>query len=295
MVITADGEFKPLEKLMVDLSGVPRLNLMAANEHELYVKRNIRVIKERVRAVRHSLPFSKIPAQITTHMVFFVTKFLNFFLVKGGISDQYSLKAIMSGEIINYRQYFLPFGLYCQVHKEDLPRNSMEPRTQGAISLGPSTNRQGAQKFFNLITARVIVRRYWTIIPTNDGVIARVNRLGADQPQLLTFYNRLNREIRDQDTAEPIEDSPAEEMPGVIGTNLPIQDNSGMVEDNIEITGVDDPVDYDYEEPNVYLDIDPPTSPINQPSKIERVTLTIKRVTSTILENSNKSEIVQTK
>ena len=44
--------------------------------------------------------------------------------------------------------------------------------------------------------------------------------------------------------AEPIEDSLAEEMPGVIGTNLPIQDNSNMVEDNIKITGVDDaPVD----------------------------------------------------
>ena len=90
-------------------------------------------------------------------MVFFVTKLLNFFPVKGGILDQYSPKAIMSGEIINYRQYCLPFGPYCQVHGEDLPRNSMQPRTQGAISLGPSTNRQGSQKFYNLTTARVIV------------------------------------------------------------------------------------------------------------------------------------------
>ena len=129
---------------MVDLPGAPRLNLTAANEHEPYAERKILVIKERVCAVRHSLPFSNIPAQITTLMVFFVTKFLNFFPVKGGISDQYSPKAIMSGEIINYRQYCLPFGSYCQVHEEDLPRNSMEPRTQGAISLGPSTNCQGA-------------------------------------------------------------------------------------------------------------------------------------------------------
>jgi hypothetical protein len=147
MVVMADGEFKPLEKLLVDLVGEPRLNLTAANKHDPYVKRKIRVIKERLHAVRHSLPFSNISAQITTHMVFFVTKLLNFFPVKGGISDQYSPKAIMSGEIINYRQYCLPFGSYCQVHEEDLPRNSMEPCTQGAISLGPSTNRQGAHKF----------------------------------------------------------------------------------------------------------------------------------------------------
>ena len=138
----------------------------------------------------------------------------------------------------------------------------MEPRTQGEISLGPSTNRQGAQKIYTLTTSKVIVRRAWNVIPTNDGVIARVNRLGADQPQLLTFYDCLNQEIGDQDTAEPIEDSPAEEMPGVIGTDLPIQDTSNTVEDNIETTGVDDPVDsYDYKEPKVDLDIDLPASP----------------------------------
>ena len=260
MVVTGDGGFKPLDKFMVDLPGAPRLNLTAANEHENYIERKIRVIKERVRAVRHPLPFSKIPTLITTHMAFFVTKLLNFFPVKGGISDQYSPKAIMSGEIINYRQYCLPFGSYCQIQEEDLPCNSMEPRTQGAISLGPSTNRQGSQKFYNLTTARVIVRRSWTVIPTNDGVIVQVNKLGADQPQLLTFYDRQNREIGDVDEAEPLEDSPAEEMPGVIGTDLPIQDNTDMVEDNIEITGVDDsPDDAPYcDEPKVDIDIDSP-------------------------------------
>jgi hypothetical protein len=149
MVVTGDGGFKPPDKFMVDLPGAPCLNLTAANEHEPYIKRKIRVIKERVRAVRHSLPFSNIPAQITRHMVFFVTKLLNFFPVKGGISDQYSPKAIMSGEIINYRQYCLPFGSYFQVHEEDLPRNSMEPLTQGELSLGPSTNCQGAQKILH--------------------------------------------------------------------------------------------------------------------------------------------------
>ena len=107
MVITADGGFKPLDKLMVDLPGAPRLNLTAANEHKPYVERKIHVIKERVRAVWYSLPFSNIPAQITAHMVFFVTKLMNFFPVKGGVLDQYSPKAIMSGEIINYRQYWV--------------------------------------------------------------------------------------------------------------------------------------------------------------------------------------------
>jgi hypothetical protein len=82
LVVTADGEFKPLDKLMVDLPGAPRLNLTAENKHEPYVEHMICVIKERVRAVCHSLPFSTLPAQITMHMVFFTTKLLNFFPVK---------------------------------------------------------------------------------------------------------------------------------------------------------------------------------------------------------------------
>ena len=142
MVVTSDSGFKPLDKVMVELPGAPCLNLTTANDHEPYVERKIRVIKERLCAVCHSLPFSNITVQITMHMVFFYTKLLNFFPVKGGISDQYSPNAIMSGEIINYRQYFLPFSFYCQLHKEDLPRNSMDSRTQGAITLGPSTNCQ---------------------------------------------------------------------------------------------------------------------------------------------------------
>jgi hypothetical protein len=82
MVGTADGEFKPLDKLMVDLPGAQRLNLTAANKHRPYVKRKICVIKERVWAVRHSLPFLQIPTQ-TTHMVFFVVKLLIFFSSEG--------------------------------------------------------------------------------------------------------------------------------------------------------------------------------------------------------------------
>jgi hypothetical protein len=164
----------------------------------------------------------------------------------------------------------------------------MEPRTQGAISLGPSTNCQGSQKFYTLTTSKVIVQRSWNVIPTNGGAIARVNLLAADQPLLLTFYNQLNQEIGDVDTEKPIEDSPAEEMPGVIGTDLPIQDNSNMVEDNIEITGVDDPVDsYDYEEPKVDLNIDLPTSPTLPENPKELIDGTVPTFEPTIKQNPN--------
>ena len=77
-------------------------------------------------------------------------------------------------------------------------------------------------------------------------------------------------------------------MPGVIGTNLPIQDNSNMVEDNIKITGVDDPVDsYDYKEPKVDLNIDQPTSPTLPENPKESINGTVPTFEPATEQNPN--------
>ena len=123
--VTGDGKFAPLQADMVELPGAPRLNLASANEHEPFVERRIRVINERIRSIRHSLPFRAIPKTMTTYMVFYVVKLLNYFPAKGGISDQYSPKAILSGKLVHIKYYTMPFGTYCQVHEEVAPRNSM--------------------------------------------------------------------------------------------------------------------------------------------------------------------------
>ena len=61
----------------------------------------------------------------------------------------------MSGEIIDYKKHLsLHIGQYYQVHKEDAPRNIQNPRTKGAISLGPSGNLQGGFKFMALNTEK---------------------------------------------------------------------------------------------------------------------------------------------
>ena len=272
MTVTADGEFAPLEKLLFELPGAPRLNLTSPNEHEPYIERRIRVVKERVRAVRHSLPFTSIPMQMTAHMVFFVVRLLNSFPAKGGVSDQYSPKTIMSGERINYKQYCLPFGTYCQVHEEDSPRNSMAARTQGAISMGPSKNKQGGQVFFNLTTTKVISRRSWHVIPMPSTVIARVNNLATNQPQLLTFYDRTGREIGDVDAAYSTDDTQYE-TPGVI-------ENPGVINDEI----VEPPgVDMDNESPTDQYDPDIPSTD-NAPQLLEPAESSEATPTTTELE-----------
>ena len=235
MTVTADNQFAPLAELMYELPGAPMLNLTSANEHEPYIERRIRVVKERKRAVRHSMPFTSIPSKMLTHMVFFVVKLLNLFPVKGGVSTEYSPKTIMSGQTINYKQYSLPFGTYCQVHEEDGQRNSLAARTQGAILVGPSSNRQGGQLFFSLNTGRIITRRAWTVIPVPQPVITRVNELAADQPSLMTFTDCHGNEIGDAVYISQPEVS--HEIPGVVA-------------DAVEIPGVDaavetKPTEYD--------------------------------------------------
>ena len=46
-------------------------------------------------------------------------KLLNYFPVKGGVFDQFSPKAILTGELVHYKYYLMPFGTYCQIHVED--------------------------------------------------------------------------------------------------------------------------------------------------------------------------------
>ena len=116
--VTGDNKFASLQEWMVDLPGAPHLNLTSTNEHEPYIERHIRVVKEWVRALRYSLPFQKIPKQMINYMIFYTVKLLNYFPVKGGVSDQYSPKAILAGEVMHFKYYSMPFGTYCQIHEK---------------------------------------------------------------------------------------------------------------------------------------------------------------------------------
>jgi hypothetical protein len=188
--VTADNEFAPFRGLMYVLPGAPTLNLMSVNEHEPYIERRIRVVKEQTRAVCHSIPFTQIPVKRLTHMVFFVVKMLNYFP-----SDYHSPKTIISGQTLNYEQCSLPFGTYCQVHEEDGQRNNFVARTSGAIMVGPLSNQQGGHLFISLNSGRVLARRLWTVVPMPQSVIDRVNSMAADQPRIITFLDKHGMEI----------------------------------------------------------------------------------------------------
>ena len=139
--VLVDGEFAPLQALIHEIPGGTRVNLTSANEHVPDIERRIRVVKEGCRAIRHGLPFNKIPNLLMVYIVFHVVNLLNHFPTKGGISDTISPRTIMAGETLNYKKHLrLQIGQYCQVHEEHTPRSGQLPRTKAAICLAPSGN-----------------------------------------------------------------------------------------------------------------------------------------------------------
>ena len=130
-----------------------KLNTTAAKEHVGTAERAIRTVKERSRAVRHTLPFKRLPLIMLIEMVYFCVLWLNAFPAKRGVSDAISPQEIMSGHKLDYNKHCkLPFGAYMQAHEEPTPSNSQQARTVGAICLGPTENIQGSYKFLNLHT-----------------------------------------------------------------------------------------------------------------------------------------------
>jgi hypothetical protein len=208
--VNLDGEFGPIQALIQELG--TRATLASANEHVPEAERRIRVIKERVRALRFGMPFSRLSRLMVIHMVFQCTRLLNYFPTKGGISDTISPRTLLLSEILDYKKQFrLSIGDYCQVHENYTPRNSQLPRTQGAICLGPSGNIQGGYYFMSLRSGLKITRYSWTLIPMPDTVIDQVNTLGSAEPEILSFADRRGRKIGEID----IPDVDSDDLTGV--------------------------------------------------------------------------------
>jgi hypothetical protein len=191
----ADGEFAPLHASTQAMPDGQRVNLASANEHVPEIESQIRVVKERCRSTRHSLPFNRILKLLMIHIMFHSVKLLNHFPAKGDILDSISPKTIMT---LNYKKHLsLQIGQCCQVHEEYAPRNSQLPRTKGAVCLGPSDNIQGGYKFMALHSMLKIVRRSWDAIPMPDATIARINEIAKDEPEQLVFTNQSGCVIGD--------------------------------------------------------------------------------------------------
>jgi len=201
--IAGDGEFAWIADQVASLPTNPLLNLAAASEHVGLIERNIRFLKEKTRSIRHSLPFEQIPAVMCIRMVLHTVQFMNSFPWKGGLKH-YPPSAIMNGTRLHMNQLQIKFGSYCQVAEDVTPHNSLAARTRGAISMGPSGNLSGGQRFLTLDTDKLVVRNRWKELPMTSDVIDRVNLLGRTEQSMLVFTDRLGRAIGDYTPTENV-------------------------------------------------------------------------------------------
>jgi hypothetical protein len=107
----------------------------------------------------------------------------------------YSSDEIMTNRGIHVNDVVVSFGVYCQIAKNVEPRNSLAPRTRGAIFLGNSGNLSGGQLFLALDTGATMIRHQWVVLPMPTSVIDRVNFIGQREPSILTFTNQHGQDI----------------------------------------------------------------------------------------------------
>jgi hypothetical protein len=176
------------------------------------IEHNVCFLKEKTRLIRHSLPFERIPVVMCIHMVLHTMQFMNSFPWKGGLKH-YPSSAIMSGTRLHMNQLQLKFGSYCQVEEDVTPCNSLAAHTRGAISMGPSGNLSGGQRFLAFDTGKLIVRNCWKELPMPLAVIHRVNGLGRTKRLMLVFTDCLGRVIGNY---TPTENEAGEEDESVV-------------------------------------------------------------------------------
>ena len=209
--LITDDEFKPIKTDLLGMGIV--LNSSSANEHVPEVERNIRLIKERVRAAMADLPYKILPNLMKKALLKLQVQWLNMIPRANGISKILSPRTIIHGTTPDFNVHCkIPFGSYCHVNDEPAPSNTTTPRTQGAIAMNNDGNIQGGYNFLSLSTGKELIRRDWTEIPITKDIIKQVediarkeNNLDDDEdiPEQFIFTHQDRTEIVDMPDNHP--------------------------------------------------------------------------------------------
>jgi hypothetical protein len=197
--IRGDNEFQPLLASMSDEFGI-RMNFSNPQEHVPEAERNNRVIKERIRATYHRLPFKQLTKWMTIFLVMDSAKKLNFFPVKGGISPYYSPRMILHQKTLDYAKHCkYIFGMYVQAHDEPSPKNTLQSRTLDCLYLRYQDSHQGGHELLHLATNKIIVWRNITTLPITTNIIKQVNDIAIieSMPSGLKINSRTNATLYD--------------------------------------------------------------------------------------------------
>jgi len=192
--IRCNNEFRPFMEPLAD-DGI-YINYANPQEHVPEAKRNIRVIKERVRAMFHRLPYKMLPKLLVKALVSKAAKKLNFFPAKGGISPYYSPRMLVDQRALDYSKHCkYSTGAYILAHNEPNPSNTQVSRALDCIYLRYSDSHQGGHELLHLPTNQRITHRYVTPIPITPAILRQVEAIARDEkmPSGLKVANRTGR------------------------------------------------------------------------------------------------------
>ena len=268
VTIEADGAFESIKHELQDEPYNMILSTCDADRHVETVERQIRFLKERIRAVRMMMPYSKLPKRFTIEMVHRVTMLINSMPKHNGLHSILSPREIVTGK--KFRCPSIKIGQYVQGHTGGSNDTGQE-RSIDSLYIGRADNGSG-HVVFKLSTKQPVSVNRVTIIPTNDAMINAVNDVGEQecQPEGIEFSDINGRITLEDFTANDDDDDSnasdddfkldkeyedeaqdeldLEEEEGILGTNDPdsqedhfqtaIQQHNTNVSNNNEPTSV---------------------------------------------------------
>jgi hypothetical protein len=112
------------------------LNRAGSGSHVAIIERKIREVKERCRATINTLPY-RLPLTLVPFLVLFAVNRINWIPNRVGLANISPSEAFLGCKMNMARDLRVGFGDYCEVF-DPYSDNTMRPRTQAAIALGPT-------------------------------------------------------------------------------------------------------------------------------------------------------------
>ena len=191
--IRCDNEFRPLlSRFCAEFTTL--FNYSNPQEHVPEAERNNRVIKERIRATYHRLPFKQLTKTMIQELVSQSAAKLNYFPAKHGVSKYYSPRMILHQVNLDYDKHCrYAFGTYVQAHDEPGNTSTNASRSLDCIYLSHnSRNTQGGHRLLHLPTNRIVIRRNITPSPITQHIIDAIQEI-ADYEQVPKGLKVTNR------------------------------------------------------------------------------------------------------
>ena len=185
------------------------------------IERTIRVIKERSRSIRSTLPFRP-NKQILIWLILFAANAINNFASRHS-ETKLCPNTLLSGFAPDYKKHFkFGFGDYVQAPNPlvtDETRNTLMVRTVGALVLLVQHTLEGSVKCMNLNTGHIITCRSGTLVPLPmpplvceylsglaDSEAAKTLRPDTSDRERELFFEYRGAELQDDDIDSDDED-----------------------------------------------------------------------------------------